>query len=184
MEGKTDSLMTDVVQNLEETSRRATTEHAYTHVYTHERTHLHTVHTRAFYFPYTLYYPITEKLNILSDLTWREDVRVEADVERRTADGADCLAGIEDNLAVFLVCLKRTDPWERGRVKILSNELKCQFGNILSIYRIHNMQNKSTTVYQCKPNTTEKNVSTCTSYRAKRANQPFNCQSQTHFDGQ
>lgn len=38
-------------------------------------------------------------------LTWREDVWVEANVERRVANGADCLAGVEDNLAAFGICL-------------------------------------------------------------------------------
>lgn len=38
-------------------------------------------------------------------LTWREDIRVEANVKRCVADGADCLAGIEDDLAAFGICL-------------------------------------------------------------------------------
>lgn len=38
-------------------------------------------------------------------LTWGEDVGVETNVERRVADGANCLASIEDNLAAFGICL-------------------------------------------------------------------------------
>ncbi len=37
--------------------------------------------------------------------TWGEDVRVEANVERRVTDGADGLAGIENHLTAFGVCL-------------------------------------------------------------------------------
>ena len=38
-------------------------------------------------------------------LTRGEDVRVEANVERCVADGAYCLAGIEDYLTALGICL-------------------------------------------------------------------------------
>lgn len=38
-------------------------------------------------------------------LTWGEDVRVEANIKRSVADGAHGLAGVEDHLAAFGICL-------------------------------------------------------------------------------
>lgn len=47
---------------------------------------------------------VCKRLSMFFKFTWREDVGVEADVERRVADGADCLAGIEDDLPAFGIC--------------------------------------------------------------------------------
>lgn len=42
------------------------------------------------------------KLNICH--TWREDIWVEANVERGVADGAHGFTGVEDHLSTFGVC--------------------------------------------------------------------------------
>lgn len=38
--------------------------------------------------------------------TWREDIWIEANVERAVADGAHSFTGVEDHLSTFRVCEK------------------------------------------------------------------------------
>jgi len=54
---------------------------------------------------------------ILVDLTRGEDVGVEANVERRVADGADGFAGVEDDLAAFGICHDKKVKRSQDRTK-------------------------------------------------------------------